>query len=89
MDIYKELYNKIEDLNVSRPLKPCPFCGNRADRWINDNGDIPFIVHGCMTCGEEFWGDEGEWNTRPMEDYLESKIHELEKRLEELKAGGM
>ena len=47
-------------------LKPCPFCGDRADTDYEGGG--PFVVH-CTSCGAEVTESDWQravflWNTR-------------------------
>ena len=58
-------------------LKPCPFCGGNDIVY-----EEALSVTYCNDCGGEL--DEGfgsDWNTRPIEDALQSRIAELEKDL--------
>lgn len=58
-------------------LKPCPFCGGNDIVY-----EEALSVTYCNDCGGEL--DEGfgsDWNTRPIEDELQSRIAELEKDL--------
>lgn len=58
-------------------LKPCPFCGGNDIVY-----EEALSVTYCNDCGGEL--DEGfgsDWNTRPIEDALQSRIAELKKDL--------
>ena len=55
-------------------LKPCPFCGSMNIRKpIGEDGWM------CKTCGSKGFVD---WNTRPIEDALESRISELKAKID-------
>jgi len=56
---------------MSEELKPCPFCGGTkicTEKGINLNY--------CDSCSAE--ANIEHWNTRPLEDALQSRIAELE-----------
>ena len=55
-------------------LKACPFCGSTNIRApIDEDGWM------CRTCGTESYVD---WNRRPIEDALESRISELKAKID-------
>ena len=59
---------------MSEELRPCPFCGGTnicTEKSINLNY--------CDSCSAE--ANIEHWNTRPIEDALQSRIAELEKDL--------
>ena len=63
---------------MNEELKPCPFCG-RSDVIFNQDTDI---VH-CRWCGgvyDSLFLCDASWNTRPIEDALNARIAELERR---------
>jgi len=65
---------------MSEELRPCPFCGNKNIR--KNFGIFPELF--CSECEATIYAyDEHEdlaksWNTRPLEDALQSRIAELE-----------
>lgn len=67
---------------MSEELKPCPFCGGQVILDKNDKRRRPWSIV-CTECGivNDDWAVSDqlvkEWNTRPIEDYLISKIVEL------------
>ena len=73
-------------------LKPCPFCGaevqddERGEKYPRKSPMGGWIIH-CECCGASLSqfrkSGKGEisWNTRPIEDALQSRIAELEKDL--------
>ena len=62
-------------------LKPCPFCGNQAERTLL--GKYTCSVKKCpgyfVECSLK------DWNTRPIEDALNARIAELEAEVAELR----
>ena len=58
---------------MSEELRPCPFCGGRHIETA-ENLDLVY----CFDCGAEMHTDLGEWNKRPIEDALTTRIAELE-----------
>lgn len=58
-------------------LNPCPFCGGELEWHRYPNADCD--DNGYYSCGcEESWDgaiDEDWWNTRPIEDKLQSRIN--------------
>ena len=75
-DEYKE-----HEMTDETKLKPCPFCGGKAERWEHDE-DI--IKTGCKKCFYvypylETDVDEAAemWNTRPIEDALRAALEEI------------
>lgn len=64
-------------------LKPCPFCGGKADKRIEfpcdgDGLEMNMYIVGCKDCGIEFswlWDEDCVieiWNTRkPMDDIVQ------------------
>lgn len=64
---------------MSKELKPCPFCGETPIYDITPDGENNSID--CR-CGEsECFLDDGrldQWNYRPIEDFLQNRIEELE-----------
>lgn len=50
------------------PVLPCPFCGERTDIQVSDDG-VRFPVLTCNNCGAEMQGTSvqnaaDKWNTR-------------------------
>ena len=62
-------------------LKPCPFCGGEA----TENRDISNSIY-CKKCFAEIDTDCVDWNIRPIEDALQSRIAELEAENDQLTA---
>lgn len=76
-------------------LKPCPFCGKRVEMQIIDGADVGdaeyYVGCGCLSnepgaYGLECDGDTeesvaDEWNRRPGEEALETRVKELEAEL--------
>ena len=61
---------------MTEELRPCPFCGAMPEKLRTG--------YMCSTLGcalQENTVSEKEWNTRPIEDELQSRIAELEKDL--------
>ena len=69
-------------------LKPCPFCGEKAEYvealqvWIHCTNQK---CHGRMSCGERVLNSQQfkeantkEWNTRPIEESLQEQIAHLQ-----------
>lgn len=72
-------------------LKLCPFCGGKN---IKEFGTYERTIH-CCDCGAEdgfVIGDqngwEGNWNTRPIEDALQSRAEKAEAMVERLIEAG-
>ena len=77
---------------MSEELRPCPFCGaevqddERGEKYPRKSPMGGWIIH-CECCGASLSqfrkSGKGEisWNTRPIEDELQSRIAELEKDL--------
>ena len=58
-------------------LKPCPFCGGEA----TENRDISNSIY-CKKCFAEIDTDCVDWNIRPIEDALQSRIAELKAEID-------
>lgn len=74
---------------MSNKLKPCPFCGTKPHHITADLLTRPCFYYECenKTChaAEKGWHDTEQeaidaWNTRPIEDALQARIAELEKK---------
>ena len=72
---------------MSEELRPCPFCGSEAFYIkIMGNYEKPHEIY-CSKCDGAITEGRSEkqvvtnWNTRPIEDALQSRIAELEKDL--------
>lgn len=63
-------------------LKPCPFCGGKAEQYVSLSYSIERSV-GCTECGADAVGSD--WNTRPIEDALLARAEAAELELVELK----
>ena len=78
-------YSKLKENKMSNKLKPCPFCGS-SDTRSHNLGDE------CNNCGSrvEFFdlcdmhgvNDRPNYNSRPIEDKLQSEIDKLNKALD-------
>ena len=64
---------------MSDELKPCPFCGREQHLCPEE---IPYTeqLHECGSCNVISY----DWNTRPIEDALQTRIAELEAENERL-----
>ena len=69
---------------MSEELRPCPFCGSEAFYIkIMGNYEKPHEIY-CSKCDGAITEGRSEkqvvtnWNTRPIEDALQSRIAELE-----------
>ena len=84
---------------MSTELKPCPFCGSKAKKENLDFGPVDrpplmrleTICCSSTTCGALVGGDTLEeavktWNTRPIEDRLQSLCDQLAEALELIKS---
>ena len=59
-------------------LKPCPFCGGKANLEALVVGDDTYHSIMCPDCGAHIAEDDGErWNNRPGEDVLQAKLEIL------------
>lgn len=77
-------------------LKPCPFCGGKANKRIAfpldaDGLEVNMYIVGCNNCDVEFtclWDEEivvNAWNTRkPMDDIVERLEYQKEKCEEDM-----
>ena len=73
---------------MSKKLKPCPFCGKETAEVECDGAFWWVECQSCGATGHVFWfilnnGNAhriaiDNWNTRPIEDALNSRIAELE-----------
>lgn len=64
-------------------LKPCPFCG-KSELHIEKSIDVIY----CKTCGAEMDMERGDWNTRPIEDALQSQLAARDALIERLVEAG-
>ena len=75
--------------NELNELKPCPFCGGKAEEDTHIGG---VICENYCTNPNTFDGGGGvwtaDWNTRPIEDALNARIVELEVYIERLIRAG-
>lgn len=68
---------------MSKELKPCPFCGETR-LTIEDNQKVQDVHVLCKDCGAKTSFDgirydvAGRWNVRPVEHALQKRIAELE-----------
>jgi len=60
-------------------FKHCPFCG--GERVRRNRRDDRFFQM-CSKCGAR--SEDGEWNTRPIEDALNKRIAELENAMRDI-----
>ena len=74
-------------------LKPCPFCGKEPNQATAELGDRPCFYYECENpkchAAEMGWHDTEQeardaWNNRPIEDALQARIAELERKKEQL-----
>jgi len=68
-------------------LKPCPFCGSPAYSYHDNCIDFAGVkcdLGGCVCA--DILITENNWNTRPIEDALQSRIAELEGKIDQLTA---
>ena len=68
-------------------LKSCPFCGNEP---VVEGNLVACNNLNCPTY-DNYWTDPmiftcDQWNTRPIEDALQSRIAELEAEIDQLTA---
>ena len=62
-------------------LRPCPFCGD--DAILEPDGRFQCINNDCVLYLQEFRDYERpSWNTRPIEDALQSRAERAEARVE-------
>ena len=61
-------------------LKPCPFCGKMPE--VEPNGDCYCDYYICPMAPDSYMPKD--WNTRPIEDELRSRIAELEEQVWDL-----
>ena len=71
---------------MSEGLKPCPFCGGRAEIEQQGTNRVSNI-YSCLDCGAtletgETWQAPQDWNNRPREAELLATIKELRGALE-------
>ena len=71
---------------MSEELRPCPFCGNEP---VVEGNLVACNNLNCPTY-DNYWTDPmiftcDQWNTRPIEDALQSRIAELEAENDMLK----
>jgi len=75
--------------NELNELKPCPFCGGKAEEDTHIGG---VVCENYCTNPNTFDGGGGvwttDWNTRPIEDALNARIAELEALIDQLIAAG-
>ncbi len=66
---------------MSDELKACPWCGSPADRYDGPNRLLEYV--GCDSCGRTFPMSVDEWNNRPSEDALRTRLEKAEAALRE------
>ena len=71
---------------MSNALKPCPFCGGAEQEIIYQNGIDGIACISCLGCFGNCAGNSDlfaakSWNTRPIEDALQSQIDQLKTQL--------
>lgn len=57
-------------------FKDCPFCGGPATR-NDEEGDPDELYLSCINlncCGAEWWFKPDQWQSRPLESALQSKL---------------
>lgn len=80
-------------MSDEKELKPCPFCGGSEIETQHDDGRH---WDKCLTCFAEgpplskYFGSDFEavyeWNTRPIEDNLQSQLTAARERIEALES---
>ena len=63
-------------------IKPCPFCGKAP--MVCDEGVVCSDAY-CIGRPEYNWFEIRDWQMRPIEDELRSRVEELERELEKYK----
>ena len=71
-------------------LKPCPFCGSRAELYVFRQSEHTVRCRSCYAdCGA--WQDHyravAVWNHRPAEDRLKAEVERLKSGLEYVCSG--
>ncbi len=67
---------------MSEELKPCPFCGHEFDTYVMESGEIMGSCSNIMCIAYGLFCSVEEWNTRPIEDALQKRIDELQRKLD-------
>ena len=65
-------------------LKPCPFCGSTRQELtysLSINTERTYYGNGIICANCRVCVPEDEWDTRPIEDALQSRIDKLEEAL--------
>ena len=62
-------------------LKPCPFCGSKAQPLYEEQIEITCSNIKCRMYPASFAVHIQQWQSRPIEDALQARITELEKQV--------
>lgn len=70
-------------MTTNTELKPCPFCGGKAEIEIGKIGAVKdWYYVGCQSCTGS--SENPDWNTRPVEDSLRAENEKLRGLIGEL-----
>jgi hypothetical protein len=63
---------------MKNELKPCPFCGSKADAKKDIYGRNIARCARVNCAAHRFWWDISDWNSRPTEDALRAENKSLQ-----------